>query len=137
MVVFTGPFMPAEEVARLEPLAGGPVALERFAADFPAELAAADLSISMGGYNTTMNLLAAEVPALIWPFAQNREQRLRAGRLAALGALEVLEAADLAPEPLAAAMGRILGRRERPRVVLDLNGAAATARWLENWLAPA
>lgn len=133
MVVFTGPFMPAEEVARLEPLAGGPVALERFAADFPAELAAADLSVSMGGYNTTMNLLAAGVPALVWPFAQNREQRLRAGRLAALGALELIEAADLAPSRLAAAMQRCLARRERPRVALDLEGAAATARWIDAW----
>ncbi len=137
MVVFTGPFMPAEEVARLTRLAGGPVTLERFATDFPAELAAADLSVSMGGYNTTMNLLAAEVPALVWPFAQNREQRLRAERLAALGALEVIQAADLAPERLAAAMERILARRERPRVAIDLNGAAATARWLETWLATA
>lgn len=137
MAVFTGPFMPTEEVARLVRLAGGPVTLQRFSNDFPAELAAADLSVSMGGYNTTMNILAAEVPALVWPFAQNREQRLRAGRLARLGALEIIEAGDLAPARLAAAMGRMLERRERPRVAIDLNGAAATARWLESWLATA
>ena len=66
--------------------------------------AAADLSVSMGGYNTTMNILASGVPALVWPFGQNREQRLRAERLADLGALRVLEDEDLHPDRLAVIM---------------------------------
>jgi predicted glycosyltransferase len=133
MALFTGPFMPAHEAARLAGMAGGRVDVQRFSPDFLAELAAADLSVSMGGYNTTMNLLAAEVPALVWPFARNREQGMRAGRLARLGALELLGEADLNPSRLAEAMGRVLARRERPRVAIDLNGAAASARWLEAW----
>jgi predicted glycosyltransferase len=137
MVVFTGPFMPTEQVARLAGLAGGPVALQRFSTEFLSELAAADASVSMGGYNTSMNLLAAQTPALVWPFAQNREQRLRAERLARLGALQVIEDADLEPSRLAAALERVLARRGRPVVDIDLNGAANTARWINAWRPPA
>lgn len=135
MVVFTGPYMPAEEVACLSGLARGPLELQRFSTEFLAELAAADLSVSMGGYNTSMNLLAARVPALVWPFAQNREQRLRAERLAGLGAIQIIEDADLEPVRLAAAMGRMLAIRRRPEVDIDLNGAANTARWIDAWCA--
>ncbi|MCU0559307.1 MAG: glycosyl transferase [Desulfobacterales bacterium] len=135
MVVYTGPFMPAEEAVRLRGLAGGPLELRRFSTEFLAELAAADLSVSMGGYNTSMNLLAARVPALVWPFAQNREQRLRAERLAARGALQVIEDADLPPPRLAAAMERMLALRSRPAVDIDLNGAVNTARWIDTWCA--
>jgi predicted glycosyltransferase len=136
MVVFTGPFMPAGEIARLSGLAGGRVELRGFSTEFLSELAAADVSVSMGGYNTSMNLLAAQVPALVWPFAQNREQRLRAERLARRGAFQVIEAADLEPTQLAAAMERMLSDRKRPAVDIDLDGAANTARWIEAWCAP-
>ncbi|MFO7708566.1 MAG: glycosyltransferase [Desulfobacterales bacterium] len=135
MVVFTGPFMPAGEIDRLRRLAGGPVELRRFSTEFLSELAAADLSVSMAGYNTSMNLLAAGVPALVWPFPQNREQRLRAGHLAGAGALQVVDDADLDPARMAERMGRVLARRTRPAVDVDLNGAANTARWIEEWCA--
>ncbi len=135
MVVFTGPFMPVKEIARLTRLTGDSVDLQRFSTEFLSELAAADLSVSMAGYNTSMNLLAARVPALVWPFAQNREQRLRAEHLARIGALQLIEDDDLEPARLAAAMGRVLARRTRPAIDLDLNGAANTARWIEAWCA--
>jgi len=81
----------------------------------------------------TMNLLAARVPALVWPFAQNREQRLRAARLEAMGALQLLRDADLEPSRLAALMDRLLERPGRPETGLDLEGAQATARWIDAW----
>ena len=103
----------------------------RFAPDFLSHLAAADLSISMGGYNTTMNILASGTPALVWPFGQNREQRLRADRLASLGVLQVLENEDLDPDRLAAIMDDWMSRSTRSAVNINLNGAANTARWIE------
>jgi predicted glycosyltransferase len=133
LVVFTGPFMPAADVVRLNAWAGGRVDIHRFTPDFLAYLAAADLSVSMAGYNTTMNLLAARVPALVWPFAQNREQRLRSERLADLGALRVLADRDLEPQRLAALMGQALAQTARPAVDIDLGGAANTARWIAGW----
>ncbi|MFP4585689.1 MAG: glycosyltransferase family protein [Desulfococcaceae bacterium] len=127
---FTGPFMEDEIVSRLRSVCDSRIAVERFTPDFLSWLAAADLSISMGGYNTTMNLLAARTPSLVWPFAQNREQRLRAERIARHGGLELLSDEDLEPARLAEKMAAVLDRRERPGIRLDLDGAEATARWI-------
>jgi predicted glycosyltransferase len=105
--------------------------LDRFTPRFPAYLAAADLSLSMGGYNTTMNLLAARTPALVLPFAQNQEQLLRARTLEEAGALRRLRMEDLEVGRLAEIMQATLHRKADALVACDLNGAAFTARWLE------
>jgi predicted glycosyltransferase len=93
-------------------------------------MAAADLSVSMGGYNTTMNILATGVPALVWPFPQNREQRLRAERLDQMGILKVAADEDLEPGRLADIMARVLSAADRVPVGIELNGAANTAAWI-------
>jgi predicted glycosyltransferase len=134
--LFTGPYMAESDAAALaargKSLPGAHV--ERFTGEFLAFLAAADLSISMAGYNTCMNLLAAKVPALAWPFAQNREQRLRAERLAALGALRVLKDEDLEPGRLAVLMEETMASPTSGcRAAVNLDGAAETVRWLEAW----
>lgn len=133
LLVFSGPHLPQADFDALGRLAAqAPMArLERFTDRFLEHLAAADLSISQGGYNTTMNILAAGVPALVQPFDQNREQRLRATKLARLGILDILEPQDLEPETLAARlrMGLERPRRAGPPSV-DLNGAATTATLL-------
>jgi predicted glycosyltransferase len=135
--VFTGPFLPGDDFERLRRAGGEGVGVARFTPEFPSYLAAADLSLSMAGYNTTMNLLAARVPALVWPFGQNREQGLRARRLEALGALRLLADDDLDPSRLAVRMEQMLARSERPDCGIDLNGAAATAAWADGWPARA
>jgi predicted glycosyltransferase len=133
--VFCGPFLPPEDFERLRQAAADGLQVARFTPDFMSYLAAADLSISMGGYNTTMNLLAARVPALVWPFGQNREQRLRAQRLQALGALRLLDDAELEPSRLAAFMQQMLKRSERSEPGVDLTGAPTTAAWVDGWRA--
>lgn len=129
--VFTGPYLDHEDFSRLQRAAGRAVEINKFSPDFLAYLAAADLSVSMGGYNTTMNILATGVRALVWPFPQNREQRMRAERLERMGILKVVADTDLAPERLAGSMARILSTAERASVEIDLDGAANTAAWLE------
>src|SRR5690606_2269711 len=79
-LVLTGPFMDETDFRRLTEISPASVRIRRFMADLAGEMARADLSISMAGYNTCMDILAAEVPALVLPFQQNREQRLRAER---------------------------------------------------------
>ena len=133
--IFSGPFLDQSEFELLKEKAGNNVRVERFTADFVSHLAAADLSVSMGGYNTTMDILAAKVPALVWPFSQNREQRLRAGRLADLGVIGVLEDEDLRPERLAGIMDQWIAGSRRPNIHINLNGAANTAKWIEKRLA--
>lgn len=133
--LFTGPFMDDAAFAALRAEADGErIRIARFTNDFLDYLAAADLSVSMAGYNTSMNLMAARVPALVRPFARNREQRLRAERLAAFGGMRILADDDLEPSRLADIMAGMLARRERPQPRLNLNGAAETARWLETHL---
>ena len=128
--VFTGPFLDDGAFADLKSFESPGIRVERFTPDFLAFLDAADLSVSMAGYNTSMNILAAGTPALVWPFAQNREQRLRAERLARLGGLQLLSDIDLDPKQLAGLMTRMLMKKERPAGSIDLNGAENTAAWL-------
>ena len=129
MLVLTGLYLHADHEAALRDLAKAnpAIRIERFSPDFLDLLAAADLSVSMGGYNTVMNLLAAGVPALVFPFEQNREQRMRAERLQQLGALTVLEPQDLAPVTLAKIMSDALVK-PRTHTSIRLTGAAETAR---------
>jgi predicted glycosyltransferase len=128
--VFTGPYLDQGEFNRLKRLAGKDVEINTFSPDFLSYMAAADLSVSMGGYNTTMNILATGVPALVWPFHQNREQRMRSERLDQMGVLKVVPDEDLDPDRLAGIMARVLTTADRLPGQIDLNGAANTAAWI-------
>ena len=105
------------------------VAVERFRDDFAALLCACRVSVSQAGYNTVLDLLAARARAVLVPFAAGREteQPLRAERMAALGAAELVRESELS----AASAGR--GNRTRGRApgaapVIDTGGAARSAR---------
>jgi predicted glycosyltransferase len=128
--IFTGPFMPDKEFNQLKRSAKKNVHIGRFTPDFLSYLAAADLSVSMGGYNTSMNILSAEVPALIWPYPGDREQGLRAERLARIGIVSVIREKDLQPARLGARMIQALSRKSKNAGRVDLNGSLNTARWL-------
>lgn len=131
--IFSGPFMAHNDFERLKKETNARVTVSRFTDDFLAYLAAADLSVSMGGYNTSMNILATRVPALVWPFDQNREQRMRAERLAEIGAMQLLNNSDLEPGRLAALMLQVMGRDAEKSIEADLNGADHTALWIVDW----
>ena len=128
--VFTGPFLGDDAFERLRRIPNGRIRISRFTSDFLSYLAGANLSVSMAGYNTCMNIAAAQVPALVWPFPQNREQGLRAARLARLGILRVLTDEELHPRRLSAIMQKGISLRSRAPVDIDLNGAETTVRWL-------
>jgi predicted glycosyltransferase len=135
LFVYTGPYIAESEFADLKALKKNQrIQIAKFTSDFLSCLTAADISISMAGYNTTMNILSAGVPALVWPFAANREQRLRAKRLADRGALKLLNDQDLNPQDLARIVRETLTRAGLQKVDIDLNGAANTVQWLESWI---
>ncbi len=133
--LFTGPFIDGDTYERLSREADGNFRVERFTTDFLSYLAAADLSVSMGGYNTCMNILTSRVPALVRPSPRDQEQRLRVERLACLDAMVQLNENDLDPRRLAARMEARLRRSQPPDLSIDMQGAANTVRWLENWMA--
>ena len=136
MVVFTGPYLDEAAYGELKQNAQPGLFIKRFSSHFPSWLAAADLSISMGGYNTAMDVLASSTPALIFPFAQNREQALRCERLARLVSLRQLTEAELSPGMLAAIIQETMSATpaDRSRIKLRLDGAQFTAAWLTEWL---
>jgi predicted glycosyltransferase len=70
------------------------------------------------------------VPALVWPYPGDREQGLRARKLASCGALQVLAESDLQPANMAAAIQRCLHKMPSPIPPVDLNGATRTAEWI-------
>lgn len=129
MQIFTGPYMVDSDFKQLSASENINICIKRFSDDFPSWLAAADLSISMGGYNTTMNLIASGCRALVYPFGQNHEQRMRARQLEKRGHLQLLSDMDLHPAALAEKITKILTTTPEPPAI-KLNGAARTAEQL-------
>ncbi len=136
--LITGRNLPAAEAEALAAAARTEgVALETFRPDFTRLLQSCRLSVSQGGYNTVMELIAARCPAVIVPFAdgQESEQTLRARLLAERGFLTLVEAEALTPENLAAAIDAALAidatsaRSETmpANFDLDLDGARRSA----------
>ena len=74
----------------------GNVEVVPFLADFPQRLANSALSISLGGDNTLLDVLAARTPALAYPYQANPEQGIRIARFAAMGLVHALGPEDLA-----------------------------------------
>lgn len=132
---FMGPFMEDADRGFLRGLAEQDqrTRVQPFVSDFLRELAQADLSISMAGYNTCMDILSAGVKALVYPFAQNREQAFRAAKLQQLGVLEVLE--SLAVEHLRGRIAAKLHHQQTPRPTqaILLDGAATTLHLVEKY----
>jgi predicted glycosyltransferase len=130
--LFSGPYCDERSYRMLAACGRDNLRVERFTDRFPDWLDAADLSISMAGYNTCMNLLQAGIPALVYPYKQNREQRLRAERLGRKAPIAALGEDDLAPDLLTKRMHRQLAC-SRSKTAVNLNGAPETVRQLEIW----
>jgi predicted glycosyltransferase len=124
------------DVASLRKRAGPGVLVERSRQDFAARLASCALSVSQAGYNTVMETLAARARAVVVPFAGGGEveQTTRARLLVARGLLEMIEEDALDGATLAAAIERALARPRPAPGDIDLDGAAASARLLRQWL---
>jgi len=137
--IVAGPHLPAGDFSELERLAAArsDVRLVRSVPDLAAEMRRARCSISQCGYNTAMDIVVSRVPALVVPYAAEREdeQRNRARRMAALGLLRCLEPAGLEPAALAEAMAA-LGTFHPDSAKLNLDGADETARLLHGQLEP-
>jgi predicted glycosyltransferase len=130
--LLTGPHLPPADYAALAAMAPDGVVIERFRGDFPELLRGCTLSISQGGYNTTLDILAARARAIVVPFAAGREteQAMRAELLARRGAWHVLSEAELTGPHLAAAIARALAAPAPVMPDVQRDGAIRTARFL-------
>ena len=121
--------LPEAEFAALRRAATPFVTIERFRRDFAGLLRRCRVSVSQAGYNTVLDILAARARAVLVPFAAEREteQLMRAQRLTALGAAELVRESELTPSSLAAAIERAAAR-EPPSLAIDTAGAIRSAR---------
>lgn len=137
--LYTGPFCPGVVAGRLRELAQGHdnITVERFTPDLHHKLQSAAMSISMGGYNTTMNILATGVRAMMMGCTNNggMDQVERVEKLARLGVVNAIRPADLEPERFARRITECLAH-EPARTTLDINGVPATVRALQELLEP-
>ncbi|CCH49363.1 glycosyltransferase family protein [Pseudodesulfovibrio piezophilus] len=133
LCIFTGPYATDKDFAEYQAIAADHdwITVKRFTKRFPDYLDAADLSISLGGYNTTMNLLATGTYGLMYPFLQNREQRMRTTRLQDRGIVTMLLDNDLDSTILAGHITSGLDRIPQPHG-LYLDGGEKSARILED-----
>jgi predicted glycosyltransferase len=126
LFVFTGPFMDDELYEDLKLRETPGIRIRRFTDRFMDYLGAADLSVSMAGYNTCMNLLVTGGPALVYPYSRQREQPLRAAKIKDIIPMRVLAEGDIEPVRLAEHMRAMLRRPKAAAVELNFNGAANT-----------
>ena len=135
LYVFTGPFLESEHYAELRAMAGPRMAVKRFTDRFLDYLKAADLSISMAGYNTCMNLLATQVPALVYPYRRQQEQPIRAEKIKNLAPVRVLDDPDIDPSRLSAHIQKSFSDpHSRCDTELSLDGAENARRFLHGWM---
>jgi predicted glycosyltransferase len=138
MTVIGGPFLPERAWRRVRAEARGQDGIElvRTVPDLGSRLRSARASISQCGYNTAIEVVSARVPALVVPFAtpEEDEQTARARRLAACGAVRMLDPGRLDPDVLAAEVRGLLDFRPRS-AGLDLEGAQRTTGLLAELVA--
>ena len=129
--VIMGLFLPDNARRSLRDLVRGRdgLKLTRFVSDLSSRMRNADVSLSQAGYNTTLDILRANVPALVVPFGTGKEdeQLKRARRLETLGALRVLEEKDMEPVRLANEI-RDLFNFNSKRPTLDFNGVGKSTQ---------
>lgn len=135
---FAGPFMAEAEFERLKTIAAEQdnVMIRRFTPRLTQYMQQADLSVSLGGYNTIMNILQTKVRSLVLPSLnehQADEQSIRAQNLAQLGIIGLLQPQDLEPAILAEKIITRLNAKT-PDNNFNLSGAATTANKLKELL---
>ncbi len=113
-------------IAALRANAPASVKLEPARPDFRQMLHHAAASVSLCGYNTTMDVLQTGVPAVLVPFDAGNEveQGLRARSLAPLPGIAVLKNADLTADTLARTVADVIAQGRRQGETVDFDGAA-------------
>ena len=136
--VFTGQFIPIDLFQSLSTAAVGQtnLTLRKFTSQFLTYMQKAKLSISLGGYNTAMNILRTGANSMILPSNKDWEQTVRAEKLEKMGLLTMLQPEDLQPEQFAEKIVRSIESEHLPKFSrsFDLDGAEKTKVAIENLL---
>ena len=123
--IVTGPLLPDAERAEIHAMASGlaDVTLTPFSPDLVSHLHAADLIITMGGYNALCETVSAGKRAVVVPRAPGPEEQLiRARRFARHGLVTMVPPSELSPERLSRVMREELARGTSPPRLLEFDG---------------
>jgi predicted glycosyltransferase len=126
MVIVTGlQVTPAGYESLEKSLLDGPFLLKRFSGDFLSWMQRAVLSISQGGYNTTMNVLQTRTRAIFAPNCRMSDQIYRSQLLAEKGLVEIIDPQSISADELADLICSVLSRPVLDHN-FDLDGAQRT-----------
>lgn len=124
-IVICGPEMPEEARHRLRAVAArrDDVRVVEFTDDMSSFILAADVVVSMAGYNTLCEVLSVGRAAVVVPRVRPvQEQLIRAKLLAEFGMLRMVHPDDLSPDLLLTEVNRALEVGCQPRNPLDMLG---------------
>ncbi|MCK5082781.1 MAG: radical SAM protein [Candidatus Omnitrophica bacterium] len=124
LMVFTGKSFPDEKWTALEKGLPRDCRLIRFHPDLMGYVDAADLFISMGGYNSVNSHLLTDTPSMIFPRLSDDEQQVRADQYG----FKCYDYVDISPDELLAAIGEKLTIASEIKKTAEMNGAQRTAR---------
>jgi len=122
MLIVTGPN--AGHRARLSNGKNGPEIVE-FINNLPGIFARSMISVSQCGYNTAVDVLKTQTPAIFVPYetAGEDEQLRRAQLLAKKGRAVLLRQESLTADAITRAASKLLARRQQDTFNIDLDGA--------------
>jgi predicted glycosyltransferase len=137
--ILTGPYLEPADHQKLSDIAGSDIELKTFIPDLHRTLAAAQLSISLAGYNTVADIMAAGCRAVIAPQWNDKEteQLRRAELLSQRGLVEMIGHREKNAAALVAAIGRVLSRPAPDWTTIRQNGSETTAEILQQALSGA
>lgn len=126
--IFTGPYYEKFDDLQMRTADFTHIEVLRYTTDFIQEMKSADLSISMAGYNTCMNIITTGTRAILYPFTgnNNREQTIRADKFNQLGIADIIYSHDLSTDNLSKKI------KEALKTDLNIDGVRRTYEALEN-----
>jgi predicted glycosyltransferase len=138
-LVITGPELDASKQVEIHSLARQHerVQIIEFTDDMMAYLDAADLVVSMGGYNTICEILSLRKRAIIVPRVKPvSEQWIRAERMAARGLFRTLHPDKTTPEILMKEVSAELSAHRvcsRPSATINMEALPRIAALMDHW----
>ena len=133
--ILAGHALPDDVFAALQNEAPDGVIVERARPDFTTLMANCALSVSQGGYNTVMEMMAARTRGVIVPYAGGleTEQTLRARLLENRSGIRSIPEDTLNADNLARAVNAALSAPPPDATGLNTDGADASARLIGEW----
>ncbi len=138
--IITGPEMSErhrEEIQQMASLFPNVHVLD-FVTELPAHIFASELIVSMGGYNTVVEILAMNKPVIIIPRVKPvLEQLIRATRMEEMGLLQCIHPDEVSPKLLMQAVTSQLEKRNNninATEIIDFNGLGSATQTIEKMM---